>query len=86
MQLVSGSYDRSIRVWDVRSGKVLREFAHVHGSHIFDVVFCVSKIIRCVLYSSGTEGVGLMYVFSASHDNQVIIMDFATDLDTALFA
>ncbi|KIM27908.1 hypothetical protein M408DRAFT_329826 [Serendipita vermifera MAFF 305830] len=68
MQLVSGSYDRSIRVWDVRSGKVLREFPHVHGSHIFDVVFCVSKII------------------SASHDNQVIVMDFATDLDTTLFA
>lgn len=45
MRLVSASYDRRIRMWDVRTGKY-REFANAHDSHIFDVVLRVSKIIR----------------------------------------
>lgn len=55
-RLVSTSYDRSIRIWDVVTGKCLREFLNVHDSHIFDVVFRVSKIIS----ASHDKGVVIM--------------------------
>ncbi|KAK0194373.1 WD40 repeat-like protein [Armillaria mellea] len=47
-RLVSASYDKSVRVWDVATGKMLREFKQSHTSHIFDVKFDVSRIVRCV--------------------------------------
>ena len=47
-RLVSASYDRSVKVWDLDSGKVIREFKHGHSSHIFDVKFDVRRIVRYV--------------------------------------
>lgn len=49
-RLVSASYDRSIKVWDLATGRLIREFRgnEVHTSHIFDVKFDVSRIVRCV--------------------------------------
>lgn len=47
-RLVSGSYDRSVKVWDVPSGKLVREFKGLHYSHIFDIKFDCSRIVRCV--------------------------------------
>ena len=49
-RLVSASYDRSIKVWDLATGRMIREFSgkEVHTSHIFDVKFDVSRIVRCV--------------------------------------
>ncbi|EEB93748.1 hypothetical protein MPER_07558, partial [Moniliophthora perniciosa FA553] len=57
--LVSASYDKSVRVWDVRevcgSKKVkegmgearqLRQFKNAHTSHIFDVKFDARRIVR----------------------------------------
>ncbi|KAG8758135.1 hypothetical protein FRC14_000696 [Serendipita sp. 396] len=61
-RLVSTSYDRSIRIWDVSSRKCLREFLNVHDSHIFDVVFRVSKII------SASHDKGVVIMDFAPHD------------------
>lgn len=47
-RLVSASYDRSVKVWDLDTGKVVREFKHGHVSHIFDVKFDVRRIVRYV--------------------------------------
>ncbi|KAF5384127.1 hypothetical protein D9615_003228 [Tricholomella constricta] len=47
-RLVSASYDRSIiiKVWDLDTGKLVQEFKDAHSSHIFDVRFDVTRIIR----------------------------------------
>jgi F-box and WD-40 domain protein 1/11 len=47
-RLVSASYDRTVKVWDLRTGKIVREFRNSHVSHIFDVKFDATKIVRCV--------------------------------------
>lgn len=47
-RLVSASYDRTVKVWDLRTGRMLREFRNGHVSHIFDVKFDVSRVVRCV--------------------------------------
>ena len=48
-RLVSGSYDRTIKVWDVKTGKMVREFRNLHLSHIFDIKFDCSRIVRYVM-------------------------------------
>lgn len=48
-RLVSGSYDRTVKVWDLRTGKMVREFKGQYESHIFDVKFDCSRIVRYVL-------------------------------------
>ncbi|PBK66345.1 WD40 repeat-like protein [Armillaria solidipes] len=66
-RLVSASYDKSVRVWDVATGKMLREFKQSHTSHIFDVKFDVSRIVstshdqRIVVldFSEGLDGAEL---------------------------
>lgn len=45
-RLVSASYDRTVKVWDLHSGRMLREFRNGHVSHIFDVKFDHSRIVR----------------------------------------
>ena len=47
-RLVSASYDCTVKVWDLASGRVVREFRS-HESHIFDVKFDVRRIVRFVL-------------------------------------
>ena len=47
-RLVSGSYDKTVKVWDLRTGKMVREFRGCHASHIFDVKFDHCRIVRCV--------------------------------------
>lgn len=51
-RLVSGSYDRSVKVWNLNTGKLVREFRGCHSSHIFDVRFDSSRIVRFVLIVS----------------------------------
>lgn len=48
-RLVSASYDRTVKLWDMRTGKMVREFKHQHSSHIFDVKFDMRRIVRCVI-------------------------------------
>ena len=48
-RLVSTSYDKTVKVWDLHSGKMVREFRGCHASHIFDVKFDHCRIVRCVL-------------------------------------
>lgn len=56
MRLVSASYDRSIKVWDLKGGpgaaKCVREFKNAHDSHIFDVKARVGRIVRLVILHS----------------------------------
>lgn len=47
-RIVSASYDQSIRVWSLRTGKCLLNFQSGHSSWVFDVHFDSTKIIRCV--------------------------------------
>ncbi|KAF8902624.1 WD40-repeat-containing domain protein [Gymnopilus junonius] len=44
-RLVSASYDRSVKLWDLPSGKLVREFKGIHTSHIFDVKFDIARIV-----------------------------------------
>ncbi|KAG6857516.1 hypothetical protein H0H87_002141 [Tephrocybe sp. NHM501043] len=43
--LVSASYDKTVKLWDFATGKLIREFKGTHSSHIFDVKFDVSRIV-----------------------------------------
>lgn len=66
-RLVSASYDRTVRLWELdldleghaedeaereERGRMIREFKGNHDSHIFDVKFDVGRIVRWVLVSS----------------------------------
>jgi F-box and WD-40 domain protein 1/11 len=44
-KIVSGSYDQSIRVWDINTGECIRTYEHCHSSWVFDVMFDDTKII-----------------------------------------
>ncbi|KAJ7291150.1 WD40 repeat-like protein [Mycena rebaudengoi] len=44
-RLVSASYDRTVRVWDLGNGRLIREFKDSHTSHIFDVKFDARRIV-----------------------------------------
>lgn len=45
-EIVSGSYDQSIRVWDIHTGKCIKTYSRCHTSWVFDVMFDETKIIR----------------------------------------
>jgi F-box and WD-40 domain protein 1/11 len=45
-RLVSASYDKTVKVWDLNTGRLVREFKNTHVSHIFDVKFDVRRIVR----------------------------------------
>jgi F-box and WD-40 domain protein 1/11 len=50
-RLVSASYDKTVKVWDLgtekkREGRFVREFRNCHVGHIFDVKFDVGRIVR----------------------------------------
>jgi len=47
-KLVSASYDKTVKVWDLKTGACVREFKDFHSSHIFDVKFDATRIIRYV--------------------------------------
>ncbi|KAF5365347.1 hypothetical protein D9758_005385 [Tetrapyrgos nigripes] len=76
-RLVSVSYDKSVRVWDVKDirdgsrnksgseGRLLREFRNAHTSQIFDVRFDLSRIV------------------STSHDHTIVVADFESQLNSA---
>lgn len=53
-RLVSTSYDKSIKVWDLNTGKLITEFKNSHSSHIFDVKFDARRIVRSVIDPSFT--------------------------------
>jgi len=44
-RLISGSYDKTVKMWDIRTGTMIREFKNAHLSHIFDVKFDASHIV-----------------------------------------
>ncbi|KAI8339290.1 WD40-repeat-containing domain protein [Blakeslea trispora] len=44
-KIVSGSYDQSIRVWDIHTGECIKTFSRCHTSWVFDVMFDETRII-----------------------------------------
>ncbi|KAJ2474002.1 hypothetical protein IWW56_005900, partial [Coemansia sp. RSA 2131] len=42
---VSGSYDQTIKVWDISTGECTLDLKDVHTSWVFDVQFSASKIV-----------------------------------------
>ncbi|KAL1731569.1 WD40-repeat-containing domain protein [Schizophyllum commune] len=70
-RVVSASYDRCVRVWDLDTGRpegtapgsLVREFKQCHTSHIFDVRFDNSRIV------------------TTSHDQKIAILDFSRGLE-----
>ena len=44
-KIVSGSYDQSIRVWDIQTGECIKTFSRCHTSWVFDVMFDETRII-----------------------------------------
>lgn len=44
-RIVSGSYDQSVRVWDIRTGACLLNFQSGHSSWVFDVMLSATKIV-----------------------------------------
>jgi len=60
-RLVTAGYDASVRVWDLRTGRPVREFLRHHGRHILDVKFDSKKIIsvsydKTILITDFSEG------------------------------
>lgn len=47
-RLVSASYDKTVKIWDLATGKMVREFKNSHSSHIFDVKFDACRIVRYI--------------------------------------
>jgi len=47
-RLVSASYDKVVKVWDLRTGRTVQQFKLHHLGHIFDVKFDVHRIVRWV--------------------------------------
>ncbi|KAG8981618.1 hypothetical protein FRB94_006685 [Tulasnella sp. JGI-2019a] len=77
-KLLSASYDRTVKVWDVVDGSTVggngtvaatcaRKFEDKHASHVFDVKFDAKRIV------------------SSSHDQSIMILDFGEGLDTSMF-
>lgn len=83
-KIVSGSYDQSIRVWDIRTGAQLHHFEACHSSWVFDVMFDETKIIRyAVVVGKKIAVYSLFFYFcSTSQDQKIVIMDFAHGMDT----
>ena len=73
-------------MWDLDSGKVIREFKHGHSSHIFDVKFDVRRIVRYVhsLSFPMHQILIVFFMLSTSHDQKIVVLDFGYDLDTTL--
>ncbi|KAF8583454.1 WD40 repeat-like protein [Ramaria rubella] len=44
-RLISGSYDKTVKMWNIHTGTMIREFRNAHDSHIFDVKLDASHIV-----------------------------------------
>ena len=85
-------YCSGFRYWcnvdSFTTGKLVREFKQAHTSHIFDVKFDVTRIVRYVLNFSRRffwSWLNGMQHDSTSHDQKIVVLDFSTNLNTALF-
>lgn len=73
---------------EVVSATKLREFKGLHSSHIFDVKFDLTRIVRFVtLYEYRRVQVNSESIVSrsSSHDRKVIVLDFGSDIDPSIF-
>lgn len=67
-------------------GKMLRDFKDSHTSHIFDVKFDFARIVRWVVCPSCFQLLShVKHLYSTSHDQKIVILDFSPGLDVSLF-
>lgn len=83
-RLVSASYDKSVKVWDLDTGKLTTEFKNNHASHIFDVKFDARRIVRSVVNPNILLSL-VSCLCSTSHDQKIVVLNFSEELDTAMF-
>lgn len=83
---MSGSYDRTLRVWDAKENKCLLSFQSGHSSWIFNCLLSRTKIIR---YKSVLCMCVCLYVIynplynnSAGQDKRIMVLDFGYGLIT----
>jgi hypothetical protein len=55
-RLVSASYDKVVKVWDLRTGRTVQQFKHHHLGHIFDVKFDIHRIVRWAYFHDAYAG------------------------------
>ncbi len=76
-QLVTASYDRTIRVWDAASGNMVREIKGAADVIVFDPKAPVEPGHRDQVFSIDLDSQG-KYLASGSSDRTVKLWDFAT--------
>lgn len=67
---------------------MVREFKDNHTSHIFDVKFNVSRIVRCAALQPSHILVEMLTLssHSTSHDQKIVVIDFTRGIEsTSLF-
>jgi F-box and WD-40 domain protein 1/11 len=72
---------------EVITATKLREFKGLHSSHIFDVKFDLTRIVRFVTLYSRHMHVNpkLIILRSSSHDRKIMVLDFGCDIDSSIF-
>jgi len=74
--IVSGSYDNSVRLWDLDTGQLVRVIRDVHSSSVFGVATERGRVVSYVL----RETVERELTLRVSHDATIGVTTYGADL------
>ena len=60
-KVVSGSYDGTVRIWNIKTGDCMLKLPHHSNSRIFKVIFNDTKIVSCLQS-------GLIVIYNFAHN------------------